>query len=224
MAAQLPAELRRVLPPDTRDAWRALAPVLPSPLYLGGGTGVAVHLGHRSSRDLDFFFHRSAVDLGRLAKQLGEAGPFAVTDSSPGTLRGLFGATKLELLHADEAAPQTLLEEPAPVAGLRVAGLKDLLAMKLKVLAERGEMRDYFDVRAIDEQSPLSVEDGVALFLARYRLDPSSGAVRSLIHALGYLDDVEEDPSLPASRDELAAWWQRRQATLIRNLGRTGPG
>jgi Nucleotidyl transferase AbiEii toxin, Type IV TA system len=224
MSSTLSQELRRVVPPDTRRAWTALAPILPSPLYLGGGTGVAVHLKHRQSRDLDFFFHADAVDLERLAKRLSQVGPFAVIEASPGTLRGLLGATKLEFLHADQAAPQKLLEKPTVVAGLHLAGLKDLLAMKLKALAERGEMRDYFDVKAIDEQSPLSVEDGVALYLERHRLDPSSGALKALIRAIGYLDDVEEDEALPATRDELATWWQRRQASLIRNLGRTGLG
>jgi predicted nucleotidyltransferase component of viral defense system len=223
MTIELPAELRKILPADTQKAWISLVPVLPPALYLGGGTAVAVHLKHRRSRDLDFFFHRDAVDLERLARQLDEVGPFAVTEASPGTLRGLLGATKLEFLHADQVSPQKLLEEPGVVAGLRVAGLKDLLAMKLKVLGERGEMRDYFDVKAIDEQSPLSVEDGIALFLARYRLDPSSGALKSLIRAMGYLDDVEEDASLPATKRELAAWWGRRQATLIAALGRTAP-
>lgn len=222
MTAQLPKELRDVLPSDTQKAWSALASILPPTLYLGGGTAVAVHLKHRQSRDLDFFFHHNAVDLKRLARQVGDAGPFAISETSSGTLRGLFGATKLEFLHADEVTSQKQLEKPAVVAGLHVAGLKDLLAMKLEVLAERGEMRDYFDVRAIDEQSPLSVEDGIALYLDRYRLDPSNGAVKALIRAMGYLDDVEEDEALPMTKNELAEWWQRRQAALIANLGRTG--
>ncbi len=221
MATSLPKELRDVLPPDAQKAWTLLAPILPPTLYLGGGTGVAVHLKHRESRDLDFFYHRGAVDLGRLAEQVAGAGSFAVTEVASGTLRGLFGATKLEFLHADETAPQTQLEEPTVVAGIRVAGLKDLIAMKLEVMGERGEMRDYFDVRALDEQSPLSVEEGIALYLERYRLDPASGAIRALIRAMGYLDDVEEDEALPIAKDELAAWWRKRQAEVIRNLSRT---
>jgi hypothetical protein len=40
---------------------------------------------------------------------------------------------------------------------------------------------------------------------------------------MGYLDDVEEDEALPVTRDELAAWWRRRQASVIRNLARTDP-
>ena len=221
MVEPFPKELRAVLPADTQTAWKLLAPILPSPLYLGGGTGVAVHLHHRESRDLDFFYHGDLVDLNRLAKQIGAIGPFAVTEATPGTLRGLLGSTKLEFLHSDEASPQTQLEKPITVAGLRIAGFKDLLAMKLKVMGERGEMRDYFDVKAIDEQSPLSVESGIALYLKRYRLDPSGGAVQTLVRAMGYLDDVEEDKALPTTKEELTAWWRERQAVVIRSLGRT---
>lgn len=219
MNDRLPASI----PTETRQTWQLLAPLLPESLYLGGGTGIAIHLNHRESRDLDFFYHHDSVDLDSLAKRLDEAGAFAVTETSPGTLRGLIGATKVEFLHADEVAPQAPLEPPTEVAGLRIAGMKDLLAMKMKVLSERGEMRDYFDVKVIDERSVLSVEEGVALFLSRYRLGPADGSVKRLIRAMGFLGDVEEDPALPIERNELVQWWQRRQVNVLRNLGRTTP-
>lgn len=66
-APGLPSELRATLAPGTAEAWEALAPHLPATLYLAGGTAVAVHLRHRSSADLDFFYHASAVDLDELA-------------------------------------------------------------------------------------------------------------------------------------------------------------
>lgn len=214
------ADLHEALPSGTAHAWLELAPVLPDPLYLGGGTAVAVHLRHRESRDLDFFFHDRAVDLGELAKSLDLAGRFAVTYEGAGTLRGLFDSTKVEFLHADEVKPQTLLEEPQVIANLRVAGLKDLMAMKLAALAGRGEMRDYFDIQAIELQAGLSVEDGMALFAERYGLGPGSEAVRHVVAALGYLDDLEQDDAVPASKNELATWWKKRQARLVRHLSR----
>ena len=218
--APLPAELRAVLPDDTQVAWQLLAPILPTELYLAGGTGVVVHLGHRISRDLDFFYHSGVVDLGALSKQIAAAGPFAVTLEGEGTLRGLLGETKLEFLHADEVAPQRQLEIPKSVAGIRVAGLKDLLAMKLKVVRERGEMRDYFDIMAIDESGPYNVEEGIVFWLERYGIAPQSEYLQMLITSLGYLDDVEPDDSLPIDLDKLARWWRRRQIVVIRNLGR----
>lgn len=219
--AGLPAKLKAALPADTQEAWRLLAPILPEELYLGGGTGIAVHLKHRESRDLDFFYHRSSVDLKSLAEQIAAAGPFAVTLEGEGTLRGLLGKTKLEFLHADQTTPQRRLEAPAVVAGIAVAGLKDLLAMKLKVVRDRAEMRDYFDVKVIDERSPYSVEEGVAFWLERYGIAPESEHLQVLLTSLGYLDDVEEDAALPISKDELAEWWRRRQAEVLRNLRRS---
>lgn len=216
--SDLPERLRRVLPGDTANAWQVLAPRLPAGLYLGGGTAVAVHLAHRESRDLDFFFH-SVVDLRALEGLLTELGDLAVTERAAGTLKGLFGGTRLEFF---DASGLTRLAEPVEIAGLSVASLQDLMAMKLKVMAERGEMRDYFDVRTIDERGAVSVEEGVELYMRRYHVDRSSEAIAHLYRAMGDLSDVEVDEMLPAELDELQAWWSRRQARLIRNSDRFG--
>jgi Nucleotidyl transferase AbiEii toxin, Type IV TA system len=218
----VPAELRKALPATTVSAWEKLSQHLPSELYLAGGTAIAVHLRHRTSADLDFFYHHAAVDLHELVAQLDRLGPFAVTYQGPGTLRGLFGVTKVEFLHADEVRPQRLLEEPTTVAGLRIADRKDLMAMKLKVIGDRGELRDYFDVMKLDEEGIVSLEDGISFFLDRYFLPPSDAALTHLVRALGYLDDVEEDEALPMDKQELAEWWHPRQARLVYTLGRAG--
>lgn len=215
---RLPAHVRRVLPADTANAWLILAPHLPKELYLGGGTGIAVHLGHRESRDLDFFFHRP-VDLRELRDLIDGLGAFAVTHESKGTLRGLFEATKVEIF---DASGLRQLTRPDIVAGLNVAGLHDLMAMKIKVLAERGEMRDYFDVMTIDRQGSISVEEGVDLYMRRYGIDASSDALQHLYRAMGDLSDVEADEVLPIGLDELQQWWSRRQVQVLRSSNRFG--
>jgi hypothetical protein len=164
----LPERIRRVLPPDTARTWGTLASLVPEAAYLGGGTAIAVHLGHRVSGDLDFFYHHAALDLDQIADALAAAGRFAVTLRAPGTLNGLFSKTKVQFLHADEGAPQHLLAPPATVEGLRIATLEDLLAMKLKVVGDRGELRDYFDLMAIEQRAGRTVEEGLSLFLARF--------------------------------------------------------
>ncbi len=214
----LPEHVRRVLPKGTAVAWEILAPHLPTQLYLGGGTAVAVHLGHRESRDLDFFFHRE-VDLEWLAETIGELGAFAISRRSQGTLKGLFEATRLEFF---DASSLTRLAEPKTVGGLNVASMQDLMAMKLKVMAERGEMRDYFDVKEIDERGGVSVEEGVGLYMRRYGIDADSEALPHLYRAMGDLADVEVDEMLPIGLDELQAWWTSRQARVIRNSDRFG--
>lgn len=103
----------------------------------GGGTAVAIYLHHRVSRDLDFFYHDDSLDLGALERELKSIGA-AVTLRAPGTLRVQIGEAKVEFLHADEKAPQHQIEKPKEVSGVPLASLRDIMAMKLKVLAESG--------------------------------------------------------------------------------------
>lgn len=219
---QFPEELARLLPADTVSTWSELGGLLPGDVYLVGEAAVATHLQHRLSRDLDFFFHDNRVDLAELARQLEATGKFASTSESAGTLQGVFNSTKVEFFHADEHRPQHRLEDPVFVAGIRVAGLRDLVAMKLKVISDRGELRDYFDLKAIDEDGRVSIEDGILDLLERYGLRLRDNTVVAIVKALGYLDDVEEDAEVPMPKEELAAWWSARQARLITNLAMWG--
>jgi len=214
--ARLPDPVRRILPADTAEAWLTLAPHLPKSLYLGGGTAVAVHLGHRQSRDLDFFFHQT-MELNNVKNLIAELGTFAVTHESEETLKGLFGATKIEIFDASRLKQ---LAKPMTVAGLRIASLQDLMAMKIKVMAERGEMRDYFDVKSIDDDGHISVEEGIELFIRRYDVNPSSATLVHLYKAMGDLSDVEVDELLPIGKTKLQAWWSARQVRVLRNSDR----
>ena len=210
---------------ETALAWEQVAPLVPSEAYLGGGTALAVHLRHRPSRDLDFFFHEP-LDLDQLLRRLRSRGPFAVTGQAAGTLNGLFGTTRLQFLQAGLERPERRLEPTIPVAGLHVAGLGDLLAMKLNAIAGRAQLRDYFDLMTIEQQAGRSVEEGLALFLARYQPAHTEAAITPILLGLGYLDDVADDPFLPVERDTIAGYWQGRQPQIvaaIERYGITGP-
>jgi hypothetical protein len=212
--------VREILPPDTAGTWDAIAPVIPPDAYLRGGTAIAVHLGHRVSRDLDFFFHHQSIDLDKLARRLNAVGPFAVTERSAGTLNGIFSATKVQFLHADEGRPQHLLEPPEEVDGLQIAGLSDLLAMKLKVVGDRGELRDYFDLMTIEQRTGRTADEGLALFVARFEPEYPQQAINHILLGLGYFDDVDPDDALPVSRDQIVDYWTRRQPEIVAARGR----
>jgi hypothetical protein len=212
----LPRELQEVLPGDTAQTWEQIAPLLPRELYLIGGTALAVHLHHRVSGDLDFFFHED-VDLDQLAAELQELGPFAITLRDEGTLNGLFSETKVQFL---SAASQELLEQPIEVAGLRVASMSDIFATKLKVIGDRGELRDYFDLMEIERQTGRRVEEGLGLLLTRYQVPPGHASINHIIAGLGYLEDVDPDDLLPVEKDVIEAYWRRRQPQVVRHLAR----
>lgn len=216
----VPDWLAAVLPPDARQSWELIAPVLPNGLYLAGGTGLAVHLRHRTSRDLDFFHPQPDFDVDSLTTALRGVGPFAVSQRSEGTLNGTFSETRLQIL---SAVGQRQLEPTTPVAGIEVAGLSDILAMKLKVIGDRGELRDYFDLMRIEQQTGRSAEEGIGLYMARYDEPADAPNIRRIVGALGYLDDIDEDQALPVGKEEIATYWRRRQPELVRNLARFPP-
>lgn len=215
----LPAEIAAMLPKDTARSWEVIAPIVPQGAYLAGGTALAVHLRHRFSRDLDFFL-REPVDLDDTTAALQSLGPFAVTLRDAGTLNGVFSGTRVQFLSAEN---QHQLEPTATVAGIEVAGIGDILAMKLKVIGDRGELRDYFDVMQIEREAGRTAEEGLGLYMARYDVSPEHLTVRHIVDGLGYFGDVGEDEALPTSRDEIVSYWRKRQPELIRNIGRFTP-
>lgn len=218
MSRELPVHLRRVLPPSTRHVWAILATTLPRAAYLVGGTGIAAHLGHRVSRDLDFLVSER-FDSGRLATRLQRLGAFAATQIEPGTLNGYLDETKVQFLDASDQHP---VEPLTTVAGIAVAGLGDLLATKLKVVGDRGELRDYFDLLVLERNADRRVEEGLALFLERYRPTTPEAAVLHIVRGLGYFGDVADDPALPLNRNEIEDYWTRRQPQVVRSLDQLG--
>jgi len=214
----LPAALRAVLPPETARAWAELAPLLPGGAYLAGGTGLAAHVRHRLSRDLDIFFHEP-TDLDALQQGLAATRAFAPTRIGDGVLDGVLAGAKVQFLHA---RGQRRLAPTRRIAGMPVAAVDDILAMKLKVIGDRGELRDYFDVMTIEQRLGRLAEEGIALYLQRFQLPPEHESVRHIILGLGYLDDVDDDDLLPLDRREIERYWHRRQPQIVRNASRFG--
>lgn len=214
-----PPGLRELLPASTIATWTAVAPLVPAGGYLAGGTALTVHLLHRVSRDLDFFLP-SAFDPEALAGILERAGTFEATQLEEGTLNGIFEGTKVQFL---EATTQHQLDPTIPTAGVEVAGLRDLFAMKLKVIADRGELRDYFDLLTLERRTDLRAETILPLFVERYRPRIPRQAVATIVLGLGYLGDVGDDPTLPLSRSDIEAYWQHRQPQIGQAIHHEAP-
>lgn len=213
----LPAELTDILPRETAWAWERIAASLPRSCQLAGGTALAVHLRHRQSRDLDFFYKDPDLDLAALERTLSGLGSFAVSARAPGSLNGILQGAKLQFLDAHD---QVDLHAPEPHSGILVSSLSDVFAMKVKVIGDRGELRDYFDLKRIEEITGRGVEEGIGLYMTRYQVPPEHPSIGHIVEALAYLDDVDEDDMLPEDHATIAAYWKRRQPEISRNLAR----
>lgn len=154
--------------------------------YLGGGTAVALYLGHRQSEDLDFF---SAKDFSTLSlrQKLAQQGEFILDEERPGTLHGSFHGVKISLLEY----PYPLLNSLQSFQGTPVASLEDLAAMKLDAIASRGKKRDFIDLYALIQEK-FSLKEVLDLYKKKY----SSLKVNPMhvLKGLTYFEDAEKDP------------------------------
>ena len=149
---------------------------------LGGGTSLALRLGHRWSVDLDFFtvgkfssedlFSELALDL---ATVIGRADNSLTVD---------VGGVKLDLLRH---AYKTL--EPADcIDGVTLVSLPDLAAMKLNAIANRGSKKDFFDLAEL--LGHFTIQEMIGFFTDKY---PSTDPF-TVIRSLAWFEDAELEP------------------------------
>lgn len=122
---------------------------------LSGGAALAgFYLGHRSTDDLDLFYHgqRSLTHEPRLVEDVLVAAGFdvRVLVRSPGFVRLLARDASAQVVVDLVAEPVPVVEPPMELQpGLRIDAAADILVNKLCALVSRSELRDLEDVRAL---------------------------------------------------------------------------
>lgn len=217
MTVGLSPQLTAVLPEDTASTWEITADILPEGIYLVGGTAVAAHLFHRISRDLDLFFEGDAPPFDQVISLFEQHARVVVTARNDRKVDMLVSRTKVQLLRPNG---HHRIERITAVEGLPVAGMGDLLAMKLQVVVDRPELRDYYDLLAIERWGYRYAEEGLALFVERFRPDVPDQAISTIVTYLADLSDVAQDPTLPMTVEEIETYWHRRVRQIVGHLGR----
>jgi hypothetical protein len=92
--------------------------------YLGGGTGLALQIGHRKSEDLSFFSDQS-FDENRLVQDLSD---FQVIQQYRGTVHGVLNGVRLSFL----LYPVPLMNATHRWEGIKIASLPDLGCRKIQ--------------------------------------------------------------------------------------------
>ncbi|HTN99579.1 MAG TPA: nucleotidyl transferase AbiEii/AbiGii toxin family protein [Microthrixaceae bacterium] len=208
--------LSNVLPEATLNAWGPVAAVMPSDGILMGGTALAVHLQHRVSRDLDVFT-TNQFDPDKLEANLKKSGKFATTLKDDDTLNGVYEGAKIQFLWTRD---QHVLAKTTRVGGINIGSIDDILATKVKVVGDRAELRDYFDLMAIERQAHRRVEEGLQLYMARFDIESNHSSINHIIKGFGYFDDLNDDPYLedehgPNLKEAVIKYWQARQPEII---------
>ena len=205
-----------VLPPAQLRLWSELSSV-PEDFVLYGGTALALHLGHRTSVDFDFFSRRS-LDIDSLQAGipfLAEARVLqrekntltAIVDRGEPVMVSFFGVPKLAIL-----APPHVVE----ANNMRVASMIDFAGTNASVVQVRAESKDYVDIDALMRLGNISLPTALS---AAQKIYGSSFNPEITLKALSYFDDgnLRELPDELKQRLAMAA----REVDLDRLPGLT---
>jgi hypothetical protein len=155
--------------------------------YMAGGTGCALHLGHRLSHDFDFFTPRK-FGLTPIQNSLRNQGRFVLDYSDANTLVGRFDRTKISFFHY----PYPLLKKTIEIGGVRIASLLDIGCMKIDAISSRGTKRDFVDLFFILKSLGFDLLAFFGYFERKYG---SSGFNRHhILKSLVYFEDADKDP------------------------------
>jgi hypothetical protein len=137
-----------VLPEPTRKLLEKFrGDDLPSKSYLGGGTAIALWIGHRQSVDLDWFTPQEFDEKMWQMKWETKLG-FTLQGRDWQTLTGHVDRVKTALYFYK----YPLIDEATVYNGVEIAVLKDLAAMKLDTVMSRGTKRDFIDLYFLTKQ------------------------------------------------------------------------
>lgn len=157
---------------------------LPEESYLGGGTAIALQLGHRRSVDLDFFTPIEFVERQweeKLKKDLG----FKLLKRDWQTLIGSINKVKISLFsyRYRQIAPKKSYGK------ILIASLQDLAAMKLDTILGRGTKRDLLDIYVLSQKFTLPT------LLNFYQKKYGNLEEREIMikKSLVFFDDAEKD-------------------------------
>lgn len=176
-----------ILPEETKQTITLLSerPFM-SQFYLAGGTGAAVHLGHRISADLDFFSQKE-FNESLLIQSLSDLETFHLEKRAEQSVIGIVNNTKISFF----SYKYPLLAPLSTIMGIQVADIIDIACMKIDAISSRGARRDFIDIYyVVCERIPL--QDLLHLFEKKY--ESIHYNIMHIKKSLVYFEDAEPEP------------------------------
>jgi predicted nucleotidyltransferase component of viral defense system len=154
-------------------------------LRLVGGTALALQVGHRRSIDLDLF---GIVNVSHedIFEELTKTG-FQVFPKHETTriYVTMINDVKVDIVNYPYGWIDPLIETD----GIRMAGLKDIAAMKLEAITNRGSKKDFIDIYFLLQHFSLTQ------MLGFHKEKFAHGSALNVMRSLTYFNDAEDNVS-----------------------------
>lgn len=175
-----------------------------SDLRLVGGTALALQCGHRISVDIDLF-GRVNIDADVMSMELAAFDKVQVLNSSSNMIFVTIDGVKVDIVNY---RPKWI-EEAVVIDGYRMAGLRDIAAMKLSAITNRGRKKDFYDLCELLQH--LSLSEMMDAMTQKY---PENSPFLT-IKSLSYFADAEEDAD-PESLRKLS--WKEVKSEVLSTI------
>ena len=153
---------------------------------LGGGTALALQMGHRASIDFDLFSKKDIpAGLIEKAEMIFKDFKVDIIINHSEQLSLMIGNTKVDFLKY----PFPLLSNYVEFEGVCVLKVSEIAVMKAYAMGRRATLKDYVDLYFIMKRKYISLEEIIKSASAKYKqkFDP-----RLFLEQLIYLEDVED--------------------------------
>ena len=150
---------------------------------LVGGTALALHLGHRLSIDLDLFgkFDSEIITETLRSEAFDD---FYVFSENKVIKHYLINQIKVDIVKYDR---YQWLEDVVIDKQIKIAGLKDIAAMKIAAITNRGSKKDFIDMFFL--LKIFAINEIIEFYQTKY----FDANVFLAITSLAYFDDAEKE-------------------------------
>ena len=150
--------------------------------FLVGGTALSLQLGHRMSVDIDLFT-RKDINKDEILDLLNRDyyGKYQILSMQNIIFQVVINGVKVDIVKND----YELIEDVKSEKGIKYLGKKDISAMKLMAIANRGDQaKDFIDLYYLLQE--IKLKDMFDYFKQKYNQNDIGHIKRSLV----YFDDV----------------------------------
>lgn len=154
-------------------------------VYLAGGTALALHFGHRTSQDLDFYTpeHFNAQVIYKQFKKVFGKEKLSDASIAKDTLKFKLNITDISLFRY----PYSLIRPLISFESVRLASAEDIMAMKIEAIITRGYKRDFVDIYFAIKK--YRIKGILNFFKEKY---PEIFNEYNCLFALTYFEDAEQ--------------------------------
>jgi len=149
---------------------------------LVGGTSLALQIGHRQSIDLDLFGNLIGEEID-LKEQIYSLGEIVIIKNIPNIHIWMVNGIKVDVVRY----PFPWIGEMISLDNLRLAGLKDIAAMKLAAVTGRGSKKDFIDIFFLLKR--FSLKEMVQWYSEKYK----DASLFLVLKSLAYFVDADSD-------------------------------